>query len=46
MITTNVNAFSCCDAIKVWNETEGIANCVHPNIKKCIDSFSPDTLND
>lgn len=29
MFTTKVSAFSCCDAIKVWNETEGIANCVH-----------------
>lgn len=30
MITTNINAFSCCDTIKVWNETEGIENCMHP----------------
>lgn len=30
MITTNINAFSCCEAINVWNETEGIANSMHP----------------
>lgn len=30
MITTNINAFSCCDAPKVRNETEGIANCMRP----------------
>lgn len=44
MITTHVNAFSCCDEIKVWNETK--RNCkLDASKKKCIDSFSPDTLN-
>lgn len=29
IITTKVSDFSCCDAIEVWNETEGIANGMH-----------------
>ncbi len=33
MITTNINAFRCCDAIKVWNETEGIADCMYSKVE-------------
>lgn len=40
MITTDIDAFSCCDIIKVWNETEGISSKIRSAY-----SFSPNTLN-
>lgn len=41
MITTKSNALICYDIIKVWNETEGIANQMHPKRSAYISPITP-----